>query len=356
MSIFEKYSDERRFLGRVAVGSAGILLGRISFFDEGYTEGSILCVCEDDYVDRATLLLCPPIALIVICSERAETLGELCTLGVPCIVVEEERLGRECKNKVALIDTERGILTLDPSIDTLNFYSAEKGRGGSYDIGCEVGYALKRSDESVRRLGVEHFFVRSELLCASEGGFFENAVGLWEQGCPEQLMINMKVPRDNDGDARGFAECIEELFRASLYGSFALSISDFDCEEELSHALKIFHKAFCLLEAEGREFNGYIPRGIMLSSPLWLMRASPVTNPDFIMLDIDRLLPSLFCLDAETVIKKEKVLQKELFSLLERYFINFMPRCDLLVKSEAFFGTRLLQNLVAFADIKLVYR
>lgn len=356
MSIFENYSAERRYSGRVAVGSAGVLLGRISFFDEGYTEGSILCVCGRERIDRNTLSLCPPIAVIVACGESSESLGELCALGVPCIVMEQESaIGRECKNKVALIDTDRGILALEPSLDTLNFYSSEKGRGDAYDLGCAIGYALREKDESLRRLEYEHYLVPCEALCKGEG-LFENAIALWEQGCPELMTVDMRAPSESEGEARIFADRIEELFRASLYGSFALALSDFSCEEQISRALKILHKEFCLLEAEGREFNGYIPRGLVLSAPLWLMRASPVTNPDFIILDIDRLLPAIFCLGAEEIIKKEKVLQKELFSLLERYFINFMPRCELAVKSEAFFGTRLLQNLVAFADIKLVYR
>ena len=356
MSNFDDYKSEKRFLGRIAVGGSGVLIGRISFFDEGYTEGCILCVYDNDVVDSTALLLCPPIAVIVICCERGESVGAFCTLGVPCIVLnQEETLNKNCKNKIALIDTERGILTLDPSIDTLNFYSAKKHKAMPYKLSCTEGYTLNLKDESIRRLEFEHFLVSSKLLCEG-GSFFENAVSLWEEGCPELLILDMQVPDDSEGEARRFEAQTEELFCASLYGSFALALSNFFCEEDFSRAIKLLHKSFCLLEAEGREFNGYIPRGFVLSSPLWLMRVSPVTNPDFVIFDLDKLLPSIFSLEISQIIKKEKLLRKELLCVFERYLINFAPRCEFYAKAKDLFGTKLLQDIVKTLNIKLVFR
>ena len=356
MSNFDGYNSEKRLKGQVAVGGKGVLIGRISFFDEGYTEGSILCVIEGQNIDSAALLLCPPLAVIAVCAGRGEGIGGLCCLGVPCIVMDGDvELNKNCKNKIALVDTERGILTLEPSIETLNFYSAEKSKGALYNLACPVGYVLNSLEERIKRLEFEHFLVSSEALCA-DVGFFENAVAIWEAGCPELLVIDMQVPGEGEGDARLFSERIEDLFCASLYGSFALALSGFFCEEDLSLAIKLLHKAFCLLEAEGREFNGYIPRGIIFSSPLWLTRASPVTNPDFIIFDLDLLLPTLFSLDSEQIIKKEKLLKKELFFAFERYLESFAPRCEVYVKTKNFFGTRLLSELTKRINVKLVFR
>ncbi len=356
MSNFTELNSERRFVGRVAVGGRGTVIGRINFFDEGYTEGSVLCVYGGERIDRLALKLRPPIAIIVVCCEDGESIGELCALGVPCMVVDgEEPLGKSCKNKVALLDTERGVLTLDPSIDTLNFYSDEKNKRATSSFPCNVGHSPKSIKNGLRGLGYEHFLVSSELI-ADGGSFFENAVALWEERCPELLTIEMSAPDSRESSMHRFSEQVEELFRAALYGSFALAVSDFTCEEELSRALRLLHKAFCVLEAEGREFNGYIPRGLVFSSPLWLSLPCPVTNPDFIIFDLDKLLPSLFSLSADQIIKKEKLLKKELFCVFERCFANFMPRCEIYAKTENFFGTWLLQELVKAADIKIVYR
>ena len=356
MSNFDGYNSEKRFSGQIAVGGKGAVIGRISFFDEGYTEGSILCVFEGQRVDITALLLCPPLAVIAVCSGSGEGIGGLCCLGVPCIVVRgEAQINKSCKNKIALLDSERGILTLEPSIETLNFYSGEKAKRAPYRLNCPVGYALNSLGEGIQRLEFEHFFVSSDALC-EDAGFFENAVALWEAGCPELLVVDMRVPDEGEGNIRLFSEKIEELFCASLYGSFALALSEFSCEDELSFAIKLLHKAFCLLEAEGREFNGYIPRGLVFSSSLWLMRPSPVTNPDFIIFDLDLLLPALFSLDAEQIIKKEKLLKKELFFVIERYLTSFAPRCQIYVKTKDFFGSRLLSELTERANVKLVFR
>ena len=185
--------------------------------------------------------------------------------------------------------------------------------------------------------------------------FFESAVSLWETLCPETFTVELRVPKGADSDARDFSLRAEELFRAALYGSFSVSLCGFDCESELSFALRLLHEVFCLLEAEGREFNGYLPRGVSFSSPLWLMRPSPVTNPDFIVFDLDSLLPSLFALSFEEIIKNEKNIKKELFAVLEYYFSRFAPRCDIFLKTKYFSSTLLLRDLVRFANVKTVF-
>jgi len=338
--------------GRVAVGQGELIVGRIRFFDESYTEGSVLCVRGNERVDRETLLLCPPLAVIVFCEGSAHSLCELCSIGVPCLVFDESEAPCEfCKNKVALIDVERGILTLDPSIDTLEFYSALRGKNSSVTLDCSVGKIIK--DVNLKVKGADYYFASSAIL--SENDVFESAINIWESLSPELLFLDVKVPLGFEGEERAFSEKIEELYRAALYGSFAISLSGFDCECELAHAMQLLHKVFCMLESEGREFNAYLPRGIMISSPLWLMRTCPVTNPDFLIFDLDAILPSLFLLSSDEIIKKEKALKKELFSVFERYFLSFSPHCDFYFKTEKFSNTLILRDLVRFANVKAVF-
>lgn len=354
MTRFRKNCSEIRICGRIAVSGSGALLGRVRFFDESYTEGSILCVRGGEAIDRETLLLCPPIAVIVFCYESAESLGVLCSLGVPCLVFDEFCAWYECcKNKVALIDAERGILTIDPSIDTLGFYSTVKNKSLSFNIGCSVGKILKNSEINFGDANKsESYLIRVD---RSINDIFEWSVELWERFSPEFLLFDIPIPKGSEGEERFFSNFTEELYRAALYGSFAISLSGFDCEGEFSRAMQILHKTFCILEAEGREFNAYLPRGIMISAPLWLMRASPVTNPDFLIFDLDTLLPSLFSLSCEEIIKKEKALKKELLTVFERYFSSFAPRCDVYLKTALFADTRLLQDIVCFTNAKIAF-
>ena len=354
MADFGKKYSEIRINGRVAVGGGSTVLGRVRLFDESYVEGSILLVRGGERLDRGMLFACPPIAVVVICDEDASALGEACSLGVPCLALDGDALACEaCKNKVALVDTERGILMLDPSIETLDYYSAKR-RSATPLLNAPLGRVLR--DLKVERKafeGVEYFLADASVLGQNDA--FEAAVGLWERLCPELLVLDIPIPKDLEPGERAFSLLVEDIYRAALYGSLAISLSGFDTENELSVALRLLHKTFCLLEAEGREFNAYLPRGITISSPLWLMRPSPVTNPDFLILDLDSLLPSLFSLSVDSILKKEKNLKKELFSVLERYFLTLAPRCELYIKTSHFLNSRLLCDLTRLANVKIVF-
>ena len=351
MGDFRKSGTETRISGRVAVGGSSAVLGRVKLFDESYTEGSILCVRGGERLDREALLLCPPIAIIVFCNECFDSLGEACSIGVPCLVLDGANMRCElCKNKVALIDTERGILTLDPSIDTIELYSSKRN-SCSASLDCAVGKIFTDTNIEKKSLaGIDLFLADASIIGNDDA--FEVAVGLGERFCPELLIFNLSVPKGNEGEERAFSELVESIYRAALYGSLAISLSCFDSEAELSRALRLLHKAFCILEAEGREFNAYLPRGITISSPLWLMRSSPVTNPDFIIFDLDTLLPSLFSLPIDVILQKEKALKKELFSVLEHYFLTFAPRCEVYLKTKYFSSSSLLRDLVRLANVK----
>lgn len=359
--IMAVFGSEKRFCARVAVGSRDAIIGKIRFFDGSYREGSILCLFADESPDREQILLRPPLAVVIICRGGSESVCAFCSLGVPCVVVDyNDIFSRLINERVALIDTERGFLMLDPSIETLNFYSASFScERGSHKLGCEVGSIIEppRLDAlslSRKREGSERFLVSSEYpLCRGEA-FFDDALSLWEALSPELIVIELRVPH-GEAEERLFSESVEQLFRASVYGNFLISLCGFDCESELSLALCSLHKAFCLLCAEGREFNGYIPRGITLDAPLWLMRDSPVTNPDFIIFDFDKLFPAIFGLSCEEILKKEKALKKEFFSVLERYFSYFAPRCDVFFKSRELTGSLILREAVGLVGVKTVF-
>lgn len=351
---FSKNSSEIHIKAQVAVKGDSAIIGKIRFFDESYTEGSILCVRKNEQIDREALLLCPPIAVIAFCDDSVTTLSVLCSLGIPCIVLNGDDICYEiCQNKISLIDTEKGILMLDPSIDTIEFYLSAKSKSKAFSLNCEIGKIIKSLSLDKRDRRAEYYLTSSTLL--SNKDFFNSAVGLWELFCPELLIFDIPISTYVEGDERLFSELAEELYRAALYGSLAISLSGFDTEEELTNAMRILHKTVCILEADGREFNSYLPRGITLSAPIWLMRPSPITNPDFLIFDLDSLLPALFSLPTEEIIKKEKALKKELISVFERYITTFAPKCDVYFKTKYFSSTALLQKLVRFTNAKAVF-
>ena len=349
---FRKKNSEIIISGRVLSGRGLSAFGRVKFFDESYTEGSILCVRGGDALDRDALLLCPPIA-VALFSDGINDLNEILSLGVPCLLLDG--LSESCeqfKGRAALVDAERGVMMLDPSIDTLELYSA-KSKKQLLASEITVGEIIKDVNSSKNRfLRAEYCVADASLL---NGDALDLAVRLWERSCPELLIFDASAPTDDEKSERAFFELAESIYRAALYGSIAISVSDFDGDRELLSAMRILHKAFCVLEAEGREFNAYLPRGITVSSPIWLMKKSPVENPDFLIFNLDALLTSLFSTSADNIIKKEKALKKELLTIFERYFSSFAPRCDIYLRTECFSNTSLLRDLARLSKAKAVF-
>ena len=143
------FFSEKRSRCRVAIGRSGAIIGKISFFNDGSTDGSILCVRDEEEFELSQLLLSPPAAVVILGGEQSRSIGLFCSIGVPCIILDEdEEIGNDYKNRVALIDTERQIIIFDPSIETLNFYSNNfKSEKELSRLGCDLGAIIEELPE-----------------------------------------------------------------------------------------------------------------------------------------------------------------------------------------------------------------
>ena len=82
---------------------------------------------------------------------------------------------------------------------------------------------------------------------------------------------------------------LRALLRASVYGRFSLLFRGILTDEDINGAMRCLHRAFCELESEGREFNGYIPRGWVIDTPLLLCSPIHISGADTVCLDVERL-------------------------------------------------------------------
>ena len=82
---------------------------------------------------------------------------------------------------------------------------------------------------------------------------------------------------------------LRALLRASVYGRFSLLFRGILTDGDMRSAMSCLHRAFCELESDGREFNGYIPRGFTVDTPLLLCSPISVSGTDTVCLDADRL-------------------------------------------------------------------
>ena len=78
------------------------------------------------------------------------------------------------------------------------------------------------------------------------------------------------------------------ILRAAVYGRFSLLVEGINTRNDYALFCKIFSETFCELEEEKREFNGYIEKGIAISTPLGALSAAK-EQTDFLCVKIDEL-------------------------------------------------------------------
>ena len=83
---------------------------------------------------------------------------------------------------------------------------------------------------------------------------------------------------------------IKAIFRAAVYGEVSLLFGDIFTNEDAEEAKDCAQRAFRSLLEEGREFNGFIPKGLLIDTPLALLSEISEQGFDFFCLDEKRLI------------------------------------------------------------------
>ncbi|MBO5938114.1 MAG: hypothetical protein J6Q82_01255 [Clostridia bacterium] len=84
-------------------------------------------------------------------------------------------------------------------------------------------------------------------------------------------------------------EEIKAAYRAAVYGEISLLFGDIFTGEDAEQAKSTAHLAFRELLEEKHEFNGFIPKGILIDTPLALLSQIPTDGIDFFCYDIEKL-------------------------------------------------------------------
>ena len=84
-------------------------------------------------------------------------------------------------------------------------------------------------------------------------------------------------------------EEIKAAYRAAVYGEISLLFGNILTEEDAEEAKQRANLAFRELLEEKHEFNGFIPKGILIDTPLALLTALPADGIDFFCYDLEKL-------------------------------------------------------------------
>ena len=125
----------------------------------------------------------------------------------------------------------------------------------------------------------------------TEESIFEFLRDLAETSTQIQITVITKSFASPDFEEHEFMKAkIRAVFRAAIYGNISLfcegaqTLSEFEC------FCNVMSKAFCELESERREFNGYITKGVLISTPLSAICLCSCPA-DIFCIDLDKMLP-----------------------------------------------------------------
>lgn len=245
-----------RVTGRICVVGEQSLeakhTARILFFDgradigetvDGDTVG--IMVANDGYADYLLRMGCSA-PVFVIGEEYAELL--------PYII-----------NRIAILDCPGQRLYVDPSIEVIKRY-----------FGCLAALPPKK----IPWLGLNERLTGSEgaVVCAvgDEEGVYDRLCELAEQSVGTRIVV--KICSEDR-----LLEQVRGVLRAAVWGRISLTY-DAKTPALADRYMEISHTAYRSLEKEGREFNGFISKGIWISTPILLL-SPPDRYADFFVLD-----------------------------------------------------------------------
>ena len=258
----------------------------------------VFCQSLDTFYGKEALLAVISRKAEAVPLEDARTVGivriadsEEAALPLPCPTITVDEIPPECDGRIALLDPSSGRLFVSPDIATVNRYLPALCRSQSehippfvmcgskkirlsvlrdaydVDIDCNTIIKLWNSDESEEELYMRY----SEMA--------ECAVG-------RSLTISLSARSD-------YSDALRALMRGAVWGELSLLLCGILTEGELTDFMKGICAAFCELEAEGREFNGYLPRGLCIDSPYLLSIAKELRGIDFFIFDLEKIIFAL---------------------------------------------------------------
>ena len=258
------------------------------------THGACLRVYTKEILSQIDGIECEGIVAV---GNQAFSGERLARLSCPILMLPE--LPERCIGKIAVLDAAQGRLFVSPDLSTLARYSAQlKGIELSEEL---MGNPTVRADGICLTVGQE----KSGGFYARQSGYFLDLSELErENESPEECVYEYccdfadfaagtsvtvalrATPKESDERLRA---ALRGVFRAAVYGNFSVMVEGCLTEEDARTVRRAHQHAFCELASEGREFNGYIPKGLLIENLLYPISSSTCEGWDFFCLDAKRL-------------------------------------------------------------------
>ena len=351
-----KKGEERRFVGISSSCDSVFAVGKIYIWGVSCTSvpaSAIICILELSQASSALshMALCTPCAVILSPAVvSARLLSFLICSKIPYLILKDKQiLSQDNAGKIGLLDTKRSVLIIDPQLETLNLYPIRQSMQKALVPEDLFTYSFEKYTSKEKN--GKSLLIDTSLLNHDE--LYDVLIDITESSYNISSTVIFSVPQ-NEREKESLCEMAEALFCAAVYGNFSIMFKGYRTANDIKKAMSCLHKAFCELEENGREFNGYIKRGLLLDSPFWLMRLPPLQKPDFICFDIDTLISRTFgCAVCEATNSEE--IKKEFIKILTEYQRCITSSCRFSLKADKLSASSFLSSLIASMGIKEIY-
>lgn len=220
---------------------------------------------------------------IIFCgAEEAPALPQ----GLPLLILPS--LSEETDGSLALLEPTRQQLTVHPELEDLFGYSQAHRRHTA------------PTDPHGRPLGFwAPWDTESHILPFAPSAYLIRIPPAMDEASCFDLLCSLDTPSRAipfvvclSAAGRTYEElisCIRGIYRSAVYTRLSLLLEGISDPDGTSALLSLCHQAFCELSEEAREFNGYLPKGIRLDTPLLAFECPLPRGVDFFCLDVERI-------------------------------------------------------------------
>ena len=260
--------------GKVIFGEGARVTGRLWRADREQKDNSD--VAKILVWDGISKLRMPPdeTAVGIVMLREAEGVPREASEEIPtlCLYDCEEAAEELLSDKIAILDCQRGRLCVDPDVDVIRGYFEGISVGAAKKLLwiCTDGTVTVDGSDGVRIKVVGDEDEAYELLC-----------DVADKNTGARIIAEIEY-------GEGALECIKGIYRAAVWGRISL-LCRVRTPEEAENFFSLTHSAFCTLEKQGREFNGFISKGLAVYTPIMLL-TEPSRFADFFVIDCNSLL------------------------------------------------------------------
>lgn len=265
----------------------------------------------------------------VVTSEEDKVIGEADVEGI--VVVGSSSFGRgavkqstrpilalpvlaeRCMGKIAVLDPALGKLFVSPDLETVSYYSARLGKTigeiSKPTFACADAKIVSVCRDAKNTLNFCESGWVLDLRCRrpySEESVCEQCMDFAELAVGQTVTVVLDFS-ERTFAAEELSAAVRGIFRAAVYGNFSILIGGCLCEEDVQRCRGTMNRSFCELAGEGREFNGYIPKGLLVENLLYPLSGGSFDGMDFCCIDITALSKSLTGLTWEELTGCEQV-------------------------------------------------